>query len=132
MKYLKTHDAKCNGCLICTQVCSELYFKENDPGKSCVQVKPAGKGKKKFTLNACDQCRKCVAECPTLALTVNKQGVVILNKTLCINCLACVAVCPNDSMRTHPGLLAPFKCIACGACAKKCPTKALEIVTEEK
>jgi carbon-monoxide dehydrogenase iron sulfur subunit len=129
MKYLKTFPEKCNGCNVCMNVCSKLYFKEDNLEKSAIQVTTAGKNA--FTLNVCNQCGSCVPECPTLALTVNKLGVVMLNKSLCINCLACVAVCPSNSMMTWQGGLSPFKCIACDACAKECPTAALKIETKE-
>ena len=129
MKYLKTFAKKCNGCNICMSVCSQLYFKVDDPIKSAIQVFPTGQNA--FTLSVCNQCRVCVDECPTQAITVNKQGVVMINKTLCINCLACVAACPTSTMMTFKGGLIPFKCIACDACAKQCPTGALKIETKE-
>lgn len=129
MKYLKTFPEKCNGCNICMSVCAKLYFKEDNPEKSSIKIIPAEK--KIFMLNVCNQCQACVPECPTLALTVNKQGVVLLNKSLCINCLACVAVCPSNTMMTWRGGLTPFKCIACDACAKECPTGALKIEIKE-
>jgi carbon-monoxide dehydrogenase iron sulfur subunit len=131
IKYLKTDDAKCVGCMTCTAVCSTLYYKEDNPAKSRIQVNGAGKGA--FHLIACDQeCRKCVQECPTQALTVSKTGVVQMNKSLCVGCLACVAVCPIEAMRFYPGDKNPFKCIACGACAKKCPKEALAIAEKEE
>ena len=129
MKYLKTYGEKCNGCNICMSVCSQLYFKEDNPEKSAIRVFPAGKDT--FTLNVCDQCQRCVAECPTQALTVNKMGVVLLNRNQCINCLACVAACPTSTMMTYRDGLVPFKCIACDACAKQCPTGALKIEIKE-
>jgi carbon-monoxide dehydrogenase iron sulfur subunit len=129
MKYLKTYPEKCNGCNVCMSVCAKLYFKEDNPEKSAIKVTAAGKNA--FALTVCDQCRDCVPECPTMALTVSKQGVVMLNKSLCINCLACVAVCPTSTMMTYRGGLAPFKCIACDACAKECPTGALKIEIKE-
>lgn len=126
IKYLKLHDDKCVGCMTCTATCSRLYAKVDDPAKSRIQVLPAGSGR--FHLVACDQeCRKCVAECPVQAITVNGQGVVMVNKTLCVGCLACVAVCPIDAMRFFPAEPVPFKCVACGACVKTCPKDALEI-----
>lgn len=129
MKHLKTFPEKCNGCNVCMSVCSKLYFKEDNPEKSAIKVTPAVN--KSYALNVCNQCGACMPECPTMALTVNKQGVVMLNKSLCINCLACVAVCPSDSMMTWKGGLSPFKCIACDACAKECPTDALKIEAKE-
>ncbi|MDP3177649.1 MAG: 4Fe-4S binding protein, partial [Spirochaetaceae bacterium] len=131
IKYLKTDDAKCVGCMTCTAVCSTLYYKEDNPAKSRIQVNGTGKGG--YHLIACDQeCRICVQECPTQALTVSKTGVVQMNKSLCVGCLACVAVCPIDAMRFFPGDKNPFKCIACGACAKKCPKDALAIAEKEE
>ena len=131
IKYLKTHDEKCVGCMTCTAVCSKLYFKEENPAKSDIQVQELGAGK--FHLVVCDQeCRKCVAECPTQAITVSKTGVVMINKGLCVGCLACVAVCPIGAMRYYPGEKHPFKCVACGACAKKWPKEALEVAEKEE
>jgi len=129
MKFLKTIAEKCNGCNVCMSVCSKLYFKEDNPEKSAIRVVGAANGS--FALSVCDQCRRCVVECPTQAITVNKQGVVMVNKALCINCLACVAACPTSTMMTFRGGLVPFKCIACDACAKECPTGALKIEVKE-
>jgi ferredoxin len=130
MKYLRTFPEECIGCNNCISVCSKLYFKEDNPEKSAIRVGQAADGS--YTLSACNQCQACLPECPTMALTVSKQGVVMLNKSLCINCLACVAVCPTSTMMTVHGGLAPFKCIACDACAKECPTSALKIEIKEK
>ncbi len=130
MKYLKTYPEKCIGCNTCMSVCSKVFFKEDNPEKSAIQVVP--KGDDQYNLVVCDQtCQLCVAECPTQAITVNKLGVVMINKKLCTGCYACVAVCPIDAMRQFEGGLYPFKCVACGSCAKECPTQALEIVQKE-
>jgi ferredoxin len=109
--------------------CSTLFFKVDDPSRSCISITPGGGG---HEIVVCDQtCRLCVAECPVKALSVSAQGVVILDRKLCVGCRACVAVCPIGAMRHVPGLPNPFKCIACGACARKCPTGAIGIVVEE-
>lgn len=127
MKVLKTFSDKCIACHACESSCANLYFKEDNAEKSCIvisdNVQPPH-------MNVCNQCGTCVAACPTLALSINNNGVVMLNKSLCIGCLMCVAVCPTDSMRTFPGLQNPFKCIACGVCTKSCPVDAIKIVTE--
>ena len=145
IKYLKTDDSKCVGCMTCAAVCSTMYFKEDNPAKSSIQVNPvsaplavAGQSASAmpgaaFHLVACDQeCRKCVAECPTQAISVAKTGVVLIDKRLCVGCLACVAVCPIGAMRFYPGGKHPFKCIACGACARKCPKAALAVAEKEE
>ena len=130
MKYLKTYDEKCIGCNQCMTVCSTLFFKEDNYEKSCIQV--LQKDKDNYALTVCDQCQTCVMECQTLALTVNKFGVVMLNKNLCIGCYACIGICPTDVMRSYQDGLVPFKCIACGSCTKECPTGAIEVVEEER
>jgi anaerobic carbon-monoxide dehydrogenase iron sulfur subunit len=124
MKYLKTSPAKCQGVRACEKVCSRTFFKTEDPAKSAIQVKEAGG---QFEINVCNQCGDCIAVCPVLALKRNNQGVVMLDKKLCVGCLMCVGYCPTLSMRTHPDLREPFKCVACGACVKSCPEQALEI-----
>ncbi|PKL24161.1 MAG: aldehyde:ferredoxin oxidoreductase [Spirochaetae bacterium HGW-Spirochaetae-3] len=130
IKYLKLDDQKCVGCMSCATACSLAYAKEDNPAKARIQVNGLGNGR--FHLVACDQeCRRCVAECPVQAITVNKQGVVMIDKKLCVGCLACVAVCPTEAMRFYPAESTPFKCVACGICVKACPKGALEIAEKE-
>lgn len=126
-KYLKSFPDKCIGCHACESICSNLYFKENTVTKSCIRISETVNGN---AINVCNQCQACVAACPTLALTVNAQGVVMLNKSLCIGCYMCVAACPTQSMMTYQDGLNPFKCVACGICAKSCPVEAIKIVQE--
>ncbi len=127
-KLLKTYPDKCIACHLCESVCSGLYFKEDNPAKSCIRIND---NRNPIDMNVCNQCQVCVKACPTQALTVNSLGVVMLNKKLCIGCLMCVAACPTNSMMHFDGALSPFKCIACGACAKHCPAEAIKIETEE-
>jgi len=126
-KYLKTFSDKCIACRICESTCSNLYYKENNAEKSCIRIMENASGN---AINVCNQCQTCVAVCPTLAIKVNAQGVVMIDKSLCIGCYMCVAACPTQSMHRHKDLLNPFKCISCGACAKNCPTEAIKIVME--
>ncbi|MCU0607241.1 MAG: 4Fe-4S binding protein [Candidatus Edwardsbacteria bacterium] len=124
MKYLKTTPAKCKGVRACEKACARTINKSDDPAKSAIRV-TAKDGV--FEINVCNQCGACIDICPVKALSRNKQGVVMLDRKLCVGCLMCVGYCPTLSMRTHPDLREPFKCIACGACARACPEQALEI-----
>jgi Fe-S-cluster-containing hydrogenase component 2 len=129
LKRLMPHPEKCTGCGTCMTTCSLTFFKRDDPERSCIRIGGDEAGR---TITVCDQeCRLCEAECPARAISVSKQGVVTINRKLCIGCLACVAACPVSAMMHVAGDLNPFKCVACGACAKKCPAGAIEIVTEE-
>lgn len=127
-KVLKTYPDKCIACHLCESVCSNLYFKVDKAEKSCIRINESSSPTE---MKVCNQCQTCVQVCPTQALSVNHQGVVMLNKKLCIGCLMCVAACPTKTMMHFEGALSPFKCIACGACAKQCPVEALKIETEE-
>jgi anaerobic carbon-monoxide dehydrogenase iron sulfur subunit len=129
LKRLMGDGEKCTGCGQCMTACSTLFFKEDDPSRSCIRILDVAEG---HHIVVCNQhCRLCVAECSVQALSVNAKGVVVLDRKLCIGCLACVAACPIGAMRFVPGGKNPFKCIACGACATKCPTGAIAVVTEE-
>lgn len=130
IQYLRLDDSACVGCSCCVAACSKAYAKEDNPAKARIQIleQPGGR----FHIVACDQeCRRCVAECPTEALSVNPRGIVTLNAKLCVGCLACVAVCPIGAMRYYPGESKPFKCVACGICVKSCPSGAIEIAQKE-
>ena len=127
MKVLKTFPDKCIACHACESACSKLYFKEDNQAKSCIVISDETHP---VDMNVCNQCGTCVAACPTLALSINNQGVIMLNQNLCIGCLVCVAVCPNESMRIYVGNQNPLKCIACGVCVKGSAAEATKIVTE--
>ncbi len=126
MKMLQTIPDKCITCHNCESACSKLYFKEDNAKKSCIAISEEVYPPEMIV---CNQCGTCAKICPTLALTINPQGVVILNKSLCIGCLMCVAVCPIQAMRFTENVYNPFKCIACGICTRTCPAEAIEIVT---
>jgi len=126
-KYLKTYPDKCIACRACESVCSNLYFKEDNPEKSCIRITQLADA---VEMNACNQCEACAKACPTQALTITHQGVVMVNKSLCISCYMCIAACPTNSMHRYHGGIYPFKCISCGACTKACPVEAIKVVQE--
>ena len=126
MKMLQSIPDKCITCHNCESACSKLYFKEDNAKKSCIAINEEVYPPEMIV---CNQCGTCAKICPTLALTINPQGVVILNKSLCIGCLMCVAVCPVQAMRFTENVYNPFKCIACGICTRTCPAEAIKIVT---
>jgi carbon-monoxide dehydrogenase iron sulfur subunit len=128
MKYLNAYDDRCIGCYTCITACSQLFFKEDIAAKSCIEVFPQGSDE--FRLSVCNQCGTCVATCPENALSVNKQGVVMLNKKLCNACYTCVDACPTSNLRKHTDGEIPIKCNACGTCARECPANALEIAAQ--
>ena len=126
VKILKFHAEKCKGCLECEKACSKVHFKTDEGGeKSAIRIiKQNGK----FKMHVCDQRGLCLDMCPVGALTRRKNGIVWLDKEICIGCQACVGFCPIGAMRKSDARIEPFKCISCGACVRACPEKALELV----
>ena len=114
----------CMACLSCVEACSKAFYKEMDPGKSCIQIVDR-KGVAKAM--ACVQCGKCAAACEAGAITQNAKGVYMVNKKLCTGCGKCVEACPFGVMVKVDDQPAS-KCIACGICVKACPMDLLEIV----
>ena len=93
MKKLKVvKGAKCMACLECVRACSTSFYKEFDPGKSCIQIVER-KGEPKPM--ACVQCGKCAEACPEGAITQNAKGVYMVNKKKCTGCGKCAEKCPK-------------------------------------
>ena len=100
-------------CLACVRACSESFYKEFDPDKSCIQIVE----------------KKCAEACPEGAITQNPKGVYMINKKKCTGCGKCAEACPFGLIVKTEGNPAS-KCIACGICAKACPMDVLEVVDE--
>ena len=126
VKILKFHAEKCKGCLECEKACSYVHFKTRDGGEqSAIRINKNGK---KYVMHVCDQRGLCLDMCPVGALTRRNNGIVWLDKDICIGCQACVGFCPIGAMRKSDVRIEPFKCISCGSCVRACPEKALELI----
>lgn len=114
----------CMACLECVRACSNAFYKEFDPGKSCIQIIEKNGAAKPMV---CVQCGKCATVCEAGAITQNAKGVYTINKKLCTQCGKCAEVCPFHVLVKVPEMPAS-KCIACGICVKACPMEILEVV----
>ena len=117
--------SQCMACLECVRACSNAFYQEFHPDKSCVQiVERAGKVRPM----TCVQCGKCAAACEHGAIMQNpKTGVYMINKKLCVGCGKCKEACPFGVIVFEPEMTNASKCIACGICVKACPMEVLEI-----
>lgn len=89
MKKLKVKKGStCMACLACVRACSESFYKEFDPDKSCIQIVE----KKSVRPMACPQCGKCAEACP-FGLIVKTEG---NPASKCIACGICAKACPMD------------------------------------
>jgi Fe-S-cluster-containing hydrogenase component 2 len=126
VKVVVFHPERCKGCLSCEKACSNVHFKSDEGGeKSAIRII---KQKNSYQMSVCDQRGLCLDMCPVGALSRRKNGVVWLDKNVCIGCQACIAFCPIGAMRKSDARIEPFKCISCGACVRACPEHALELV----
>ncbi len=99
---------KCVGCTSCQVSCKM----ENavPTGKFRAKVDIADKGeypnaKRYFFPKLCNNCEKppCVPPCPVQGATYKREdGVVMVNKDLCIGCGRCVKSCPYGARFLHP------------------------------
>jgi Fe-S-cluster-containing dehydrogenase component len=99
----------------------------------------ASKMIREFLPVLCNQCNRppCVRVCPTKATYKDKKnGIVMVNESLCIGCKACMNSCPYNARYYSREIQAVDKCDFCyrkrlqhgetnTACAEACPADAL-------
>ncbi|MFO0753140.1 MAG: 4Fe-4S dicluster domain-containing protein [Thermodesulfovibrionales bacterium] len=129
---------RCVGCHACETACKI----ENgiSPGPKWIEVvqqvvprEDDGWTIKFMPLN-CRHCTNagCVTACPTGAVAKRPDGVVLVNRALCIGCGECLQECPFGAPQFGPGGLME-KCTLCShrpagsptACEQLCPVGAI-------
>ena len=133
-KKLTVIPEQCSGCRICELVCALKHFEVNNPKKSAIRVMVTYPHPVLRMPIVCSQCKEppCEKVCPVDALH-RLNGVVELNKELCISCYKCVEACPFGAIYAHDDCEYPIKCDMCGGdpeCVKKCPKGAIRLIPE--
>ncbi len=129
----------CIGCHACTVACKA----ENDVpvGSFRTWVKYVEKGRfpdvrRHFGVLRCNHCTSapCVTICPVTALDKRQDGIVDIDRDVCIGCRACMQACPYDAIYLNEDMGAVEKCHFCAhrveqnlepACVIVCPEKAI-------
>jgi Fe-S-cluster-containing hydrogenase component 2 len=133
-KKLTVIPEQCSGCKICEMVCAIKHFNVNNPKKSAVRVLITYPHPVVRMPIVCSQCKKppCEDACPVNALH-RMDGVVQLDKGVCISCFRCIEACPFGACYAHDDCEYPIKCDMCGGdpeCVKQCPKEALRLMPE--
>ena len=102
-------------------------------------IATASKMLREFLPVLCNQCNRphCVRVCPTKATFKDKKnGIVMMNESLCIGCKACMTACPYNARYYNRNSESVDKCDFCfarrlqngmakPACVEACPADAL-------
>lgn len=92
----------------------------------------------RFRAVYCHHCAKapCAEACPVQAIARNEQGIVLINRDLCIGCRACLDACPFEAMQFDDNQDIAVKCDLCverlgegkePACVSICPTRCMQV-----
>jgi DMSO reductase iron-sulfur subunit len=140
--------SSCSGCKTCQVACQD----KNDlkPGQHWRRIYEieAGEWVKEaekwtgiphswYVSISCNHCSEpsCVDACPTGAMTITEEGVVVVNHDRCMGCGYCSWACPYDAPRMNKEAGKMSKCDFCidkirqglnPVCVDSCPMRALE------
>lgn len=109
---------KCVGCQACTVAC----IMENDVPEnsfrtivSTYEVTEQGKAGSYMLPRLCNHCEDppCIPVCPTGATYQRRDGIVVVDNSVCVGCAYCVQACPYDARFINHETQTADKCTFC-------------------
>ncbi|HYH23170.1 MAG TPA: 4Fe-4S dicluster domain-containing protein [Azospirillum sp.] len=109
---------KCVGCQACTVAC----IMENDVPEnsfrtivSTYEVTEQGKAGSYMLPRLCNHCEDppCIPVCPTGATFQRRDGIVVVDNSVCVGCAYCVQACPYDARFINHDTQTADKCTFC-------------------
>jgi tetrathionate reductase subunit B len=110
---------RCIGCQACTVACKSEFDVPLGVGRTWVEDIEKGEYPnvtRNFLPRNCNHCSKppCVRVCPTGATWKREEdGVVVIDKDICIGCKYCIEACPYDARFFNPVTRTADKCEFC-------------------
>lgn len=110
---------RCIGCQSCTVSCQMENATPLGHFRTTVEQWEVTDGKKTvdnlLLPRLCNHCANppCVPVCPVKATYQEPNGIVIIDKTVCIACGLCVKACPYDARFINPETKTADKCTFC-------------------
>lgn len=135
VRTLVFHPERCSGCGLCRSVCGGRETGRPAPEDARIQVSGNAVRGGSYAF-FCQHCLtpRCLSACPQGAISRETDGIVRINKALCVNCGLCQQACTEAApLRGPSGDIR--KCDVCDgapACAAACPQKALEYTGGKK
>lgn len=139
-QYAMVIDARrCYGVHACSVACKAEYKVPLGENRSWVEEIEKGNYpnvSRSFLPRLCNHCEDpaCVKVCPTGATWKRAEdGIVVIDKDVCIGCKYCVQACPYDMRFLNPDMGTADKCDFCihrvsqglePACVEACPSRA--------
>ena len=133
---------RCIGCRACEEACSEC---PSHGGQTMIHVDFLQRAVSvQSAPTVCMHCAEpaCASVCPTDAIKIDAEGVVLSAAAeRCIGCGNCAVACPFGVPTIHPGVELMMKCDLCydrtseglaPMCATVCPSGALFYGTHEE
>lgn len=106
--------SRCSGCGRCVEACrKENKLSDDTPDRRKVESFKRKRGKKFFVSTSCMHCAEpsCMKVCPAGAISKDTNGIVRVNKDVCIGCKYCYQACPYEVPRYNA--VAMDKCDCC-------------------